>query len=173
MESIFPEENWVLCLELQKYFTKDMPQSLTQIFIHLIFATKKRQPRITPKIEDRLFSYIGTICSEMGASPIQVGGYRNHVHVLFLMPKYVTLVDLVKKIKATSSIWIKTQGPEFHDFYWAEGYAAFSTDKYGTDAIARYIQNQEAHHTRTQFENELESLLEQEEIPYDKRYLWD
>jgi REP element-mobilizing transposase RayT len=150
-----------------------MPQSLTQIFIHLIFATKKRQPRITPEIEERLFSYLGTICSEMGATPIQVGGYRNHIHMLFLMPKYVTLVDLIKKIKATSSIWLKTQGQEFHDFYWAEGYAAFSIDRNGKDKIVRYIQNQEAHHSKTLFESELESLLDQEEIPFDKRYLWD
>lgn len=154
-------------------FISPMPQSLTQIFIHLIFATRKREPRITPEIEDRLFSYLGTICSEMGATPIQVGGYRNHVHMLFLMPKYITLVDLVKKIKATSSIWLKTQGPEFHDFYWAEGYAAFSADRRGKNAIKRYIQNQAAHHSKTRFENELEGFLQKEEIPYDKRYLFD
>lgn len=118
-----------------------MPQSLNQIFIHLIFATKKRKPLITPEISERLFTCLGALCRDMVATPIQVGGYRNHIHMLFLMPKYVTLVDLVQKIKGTSSHWIKSQGQEFQNFYWGEGYAAFSVYRKGKDAVARYIRN--------------------------------
>ena len=49
-----------------------MPQSLTQICLHIVFSTKYRQPLIKDEIKDDLYAYIGGICREIGSIPIQV-----------------------------------------------------------------------------------------------------
>ena len=62
-----------------------MGQSLNKIYVHLVFSTKYRKPLITDSIKDELFSYLGGICKNMEYNPIQVGGYKNHVHILCLL----------------------------------------------------------------------------------------
>src|SRR5690554_3540876 len=95
-----------------------MGHSLNKIYIHLVFSTKYREPLITDSIKDELFSYLGGICKNMECNPIQVGGYKNHVHILCLLSKKIALMDLLEKVKSNSSKWIKTKGVEFENFYW-------------------------------------------------------
>jgi REP element-mobilizing transposase RayT len=103
-----------------------MGQSLNKIYVHLVFSTKHRNPLITNSIKEDLFSYIGGICKNLECNPIQVGGEKDHVHILCLLSKKIALMELIEKIKSNSSKWIKTKGIEFENFYWQSGYGAFS-----------------------------------------------
>ena len=103
-----------------------MSQSLTKIFSHIIFSTKYRVPMIDDVIEEELFSYLGGICKQLECNPLQVGGFRDHVHVLSF--KKNALMKLIEIIKKSSSIWIKTKGQDYSNFYWQGGYAAFSVN---------------------------------------------
>jgi REP element-mobilizing transposase RayT len=89
-----------------------MGQSLNKIYVHLVFSTKHRNPLITNSIKEELFSYIGGICKNLECNPIQVGGEKDHVHILCLLSKKIALMDLIEKIKSNSSKWIKTKGSE-------------------------------------------------------------
>jgi REP element-mobilizing transposase RayT len=60
-----------------------MPQSLTQIYAHLIFSTKGRQAFIDVKIRPRVHAYIATLFRDLESQFVVVGGVADHVHGLF------------------------------------------------------------------------------------------
>ena len=150
-----------------------MGQSLNKIYVHLVFSTKYRKPLITNSIKDELFSYLGGICKNMECNPIQVGGYKNHVHILCLLSKKIALMDLLEKVKSNFSKWIKTKGSEFANFYWQNGYGAFSVNPSEIEIVKTYILNQQEHHERKTFQQEFLAFLKKYDVEYDERYVWD
>jgi REP element-mobilizing transposase RayT len=80
-----------------------MGQSLVKNYIHIVFSTKYRQPLISEAIEDELYSYLGGICKKLECQPIKIGGYYDHVHILCMLSKKITLMKLVEEIKSHSS----------------------------------------------------------------------
>jgi len=85
-----------------------MPQSLSKVYTHIIFSTENRKNLIDDKIETDLYNYIGGICKDMECNPVQVGGLKNHVHILCLLSRKITQMKLLQEIKQGSSNWVKT-----------------------------------------------------------------
>lgn len=139
----------------------------------MVFCTKNRQPVIDDFIEDELFSYLGGICRNLECNPIQVGGYKDHVHILCLLSKKIALMKLLEEIKSNSSKWIKTKGSEFKDFYWQNGYGAFSVNPTEIEIVKKYIINQKEHHQKRSFQEEYLAFLNKYNIEYDEKYLWE
>ena len=150
-----------------------MGQSLVKNYVHIITSTKHRQPLITESIESELYAYLGKICKEMECHPIKIGGYTDHIHILCMLDKKVALMNLVEKAKSHSSKWIKTQGDEFLNFYWQNGYGAFSVSPSKIDIVINYIANQKAHHSKQTYKNEYRAFLKKFKVEYDERYIWD
>ncbi len=150
-----------------------MPQSLVKNYIHIIYSTKGRQPLIDRGISKELFAYIGGICKNLECNPIIVGGYLDHVHLLCTLSQKVALMKLLEETKSHSSKWIKTKGNSYTDFYWQNGYEAFSVNPADVEVVIKYIQNQEEHHTRKTFQQEYRSFLDKYKVDYDERYVWD
>ncbi len=150
-----------------------MGQSLNKTYIHLVFSTKNRKPLISKEIQDDLFSYLGGICKNLECNPIQVGGYRDHIHILCLLSKKIALMNLVEKIKSNSSKWMKTKGEQFTDFYWQNGYGVFSVNPTEIEIVQQYILNQEEHHKKISFQDEFLKFLKKYKVEYDKKYVWD
>jgi putative transposase len=150
-----------------------MPQSLAKIYIHIIFSTKHRKNLIDDDIEDSLFEYIGGICKQFETNPVIVGGYRNHVHILCMLSRKVTVMHLVQEIKRASSKWIKTKGMQYNNFYWQDGYAVFSVYAKSLPIVEKYIQNQRAHHSRVKYKREFRSLMKEIDQEFDEQYVWE
>ena len=150
-----------------------MGQSLNKIYVHLVFSTKHRKHLITDLIKGELFSYLGGICKNLECNPIQVGGHHDHIHILCLLSKKVALMKLMEEVKSHSSKWIKTKGDEFEDFYWQNGYGAFSVNPTELEIVKNYILNQEEHHKRKTFQEEFLAFLKKYNVEYDDKYVWD
>jgi putative transposase len=150
-----------------------MSQSLSKICVHIVFATKYRQPLIDERIENELFSYIGGICNSMGCIPVKVGGYVDHVHILCVLSRKITVMKLLEEIKKSSSRWLKTKFPGYSNFYWQDGYGVFSVNPYELEIVVRYIANQKAHHQKRTFKDEFRGFLKKYNVEYDERYVWD
>lgn len=150
-----------------------MGQSLVKNYVHIIFSTKYRQRLIHPPVEEELYAYMGGICNAMGCSVIKVGGYQNHVHILCLMSRKIPMMELLKELKARSSKWVKSKGAGYENFFWQDGYAAFSVNPRGVERVRAYIANQHAHHRRKEFEKEFLGFLKKYQVEYDERYVWD
>jgi len=100
---------------------------------------------------------------------LAVGGTESHVHILFHLPPKPALAKAISLLKANSSKWMGEQGK---DFSWQEGYGAFSVSSSNLEQVARYIQNQEAHHRKTSFEDEFRALLRKHGVGYDPKYVF-
>ena len=74
-----------------------MAQSLSKVYVHITFSTKNRQNLIDEGIEKYLFEYLGGICKGLDCNPVQVGGYKNHVHILCLLSKKITQIKLLEE----------------------------------------------------------------------------
>lgn len=68
---------------------------------------------------------------------------------------------------------MKTKRQSYQNFYWQNGYAAFSVNPRQIDVVKRYIENQAEHHRKHEFKEELRSFLNRYQIEYDERYVWD
>ena len=150
-----------------------MGQSLVKNYIHIVFSTKYRQPLIDDIIEAELHAYLGGICKKMECQPIQIGGFYDHVHILCMLSKKIALMKLLEEVKSHSSKWIKTKNDSYRNFYWQDGYGAFSVYPKEVDVVIRYITNQKFHHMKTSFQDEYRKILKEHEMEYDERYVWD
>lgn len=150
-----------------------MPQSLNKIYIHIVFSTKNREPNISEDIKEELFNYLGGICKSLECNPLQVGGCKDHVHILCLLSKKITLIQLIEKLKSSTSKWIKTKNKKFSNFYWQSGYGAFSVNPTEIDVVKNYIQNQEEHHKIKSFQDEYRAFLKKYDVKYSEEYVWD
>lgn len=131
-----------------------MSQSLSQIYIHIIFSTKHRMPMIDDNISEELYNYLGGICKSLDCQPIRVGGYHDHIHILCKLSKKLQLISLLEEVKKSSSKWMKTKGEKYQNFYWQDGYAAFSVNPAEVDIVISYIQGQKEHHRKKAFQDE-------------------
>ena len=150
-----------------------MGQSLVKNYIHIVFSTKHRIPLIDDAIESELFGYLGGICNNLDCQVITVGGYTDHVHVLCMLSKKIPLVKLLGELKAHSSKWIKTKGFKYQNFYWQDGYGAFSVKSKDVHIVSNYIANQKAHHNKLSFKDEYRTHLVNHGYDFDEQYVWD
>lgn len=133
-------------------------------FIHVIFATKNRLNLIPKQLEEKLWAYLRGIANNLKFKTLAVGGTTNHVHILTAIPTTVTVAEAVQKLKANSSRWMGEQGVAFQ---WQEGYGVFSVSPSLLKTAQAYIRNQEEHHAKRSFEDELRALLDKSGVPYD------
>ncbi|SMD43880.1 REP element-mobilizing transposase RayT [Aquiflexum balticum DSM 16537] len=150
-----------------------MAQSLVKNYLHIVFSTKHRQPLISPEIANELYSYLGGICNNLDCSPIKIGGHIDHIHILCLLSKKITLIKLLEEIKSHSSKWVKTKGESLKSFYWQDGYGAFSVNPTEVNTVIKYIENQAEHHKKRTFQDEYRAFLKKYKVEYDERYVWD
>ncbi len=151
-----------------------MPQSLVQIYVHIVFSTKDRTPFLhDPTFCDRLHAYMAGICKNQDCPSQRVGGVEDHVHILCRLSKTLDVSALIRELKRDSSKWVKDENPELADFYWQNGYGAFSVSPSHVEALIEYIANQVEHHRHESFQDEFRRLCQKYGLEIDERYVWD
>lgn len=150
-----------------------MPSTYANLLFHIIFSTKDRQPFINKEFRDELHPHIGDIILDLGGKPIEIGGVEDHVHILAKLPATLSIADVLRVIKANSSKGAGERPDLVKMFAWQTGYAAFTVSKSQSEAVRKYIRNQEARQRKKSFKEEIVILLDKNEIEYDERYLWD
>jgi putative transposase len=150
-----------------------MPQSLSKVYVHIVFSTKNHSPFIKSNVENELFAYIGGVIRDNGGILMKINAVPDHIHILSTLPKNISQSKFLEEIKRNSSLWIKTKGKNYTKFAWQRGYGIFSVSSSGLNSISNYIQNQKKYHQKISFKEELICLLKEFGIDYDEKYLWD
>ena len=150
-----------------------MPQSLSNILIHLIWSTKDRHPWLNPGIREKTHAFIAGAVRQCDCEAYRVGGVADHVHLAVRLSRTLSVADLVKEVKTASSKWVKTQDATFHEFAWQQGYGVFSVGMSQKETLLHYIETQEEHHRTRTFQDEYRDFLTKYGIEYDERYVWD
>ncbi|MCI0331990.1 MAG: IS200/IS605 family transposase [Planctomycetes bacterium] len=151
-----------------------MSQSLAQIYIHIVFSTKNRQPFLKDRaFRERTHAYLKGICENQGSPSLRVGGVEDHVHILCRLSKTLDVSTLIRELKRDSSKWIKETNALLADFYWQQGYGAFSVSPSHVPGLDEYIGNQDDHHRHESYQDEFRRLCKKYGIEIDERYVWD
>ena len=82
-------------------------------------------------------------------------------------------MTLVQKIKAHSSKWMKTKDTSLANFFWQDGYGAFSVNPSQLKVVIDYIKNQHEHHRKKDFKEEYRGFLSKYKVEYNEDYVWD
>jgi REP element-mobilizing transposase RayT len=140
-----------------------MSDTYSSLLVHCVFSTYRREPTIPTALKRRLWSYMGGIARACEMKALAVGGTRDHVHLLLSLPPKLPVSKAIQVIKANSSKWINDEMGT-RGFAWQKSYSAFSIGISQVDETVRYIDNQEQHHMKMQFDEELNRILQRHGI---------
>jgi len=110
---------------------------------------------------------MGGIIGRLKGQSLLVNGPKDHVHLLFVLPAALSLSEMMDKVKANSSKVANERWPAV-GFAWQIGYAGFSVSPSKIEEVRNYILNQEAHHRKLTYEEEVAALLKRHGVKYDK-----
>jgi putative transposase len=134
--------------------------SYTKIWVHLVFSTKNREPLLTKQIRQEVCKHIAANCKEKGISLKAVNGYTDHLHCLILLGREQDVSKVSELIKGESAFWINHRKLTVGDFFWQDEYFAVSIGESQVQAMVNYINNQEQHHMKKAFKEEVKELMD-------------
>ncbi len=150
-----------------------MPNTYSQIYIQVVFTVKGRQNLIQKGFKDELYKYICGIVNGNNQKVYAINGMPDHVHILLSIKPDISLSDLMRDIKASSSKWINSRNFVKGKFQWQEGFGAFSYSQSQLDNVISYISTQEEHHSKKTFREEYIELLNKFNIEFDHKYVFE
>jgi putative transposase len=145
-----------------------MSHTYAQNVLHVVFSTKDRRKTIAADFQPKVWAYSAGICKKLGIFVHAIGGMEDHAHFLIQVPPVMALAKAVATIKSNSSRWANEEG---HKLAWQQGYGAFSVSASIVPVVIRYIQNQEAHHRRMNFDEEFLVLLRRHGVEFDPKFV--
>jgi REP element-mobilizing transposase RayT len=134
--------------------------SWTRVWIHLVFSTKDRQAYLHQSIRRLVFEHIKQNAESKGIRLDCVNGFSDHAHCLISLGKDQTISQAAQLIKGESSYWINKNRLTAARFSWQDDYWAVSVSEGHLQAVRNYIFNQEAHHKKKSFQEEIEKLID-------------
>lgn len=145
--------------------------SYRQIFYQIVFGTKNREATIDERHCEELYKYIWGVIKNSNCKLYRINGTEDHIHIFSDIHPSISLADYVKKIKVSSSLWMKENGssPKFNG--WQEGYGAFTYSIKEKDIVIDYIKNQKTHHKSENYIDEYKRILLENGIEFDEKYL--
>lgn len=136
-----------------------MSHSLTKIWTHAIWATKTRFPFINIAIEQKVYDFMNAEFTAINSPARIINGMPDHVHCLFRLDPQITLADVIKKIKGSTSHFLNHNDLTAEKFSWQTGYCAFSVSGSVLPRVEWYIQNQKEHHSKISFQEEYAAMI--------------
>ena len=150
-----------------------MPNTYSQMYVQIVFAVLRRANAIPENHRVELEKYICGIVANKKCKPLAIYINPDHVHLLFGLHPTISVSDLTRDAKASSSKFINDKKWVAGKFNWQDGFGAFTYSKSQIDEVIKYILNQPGHHKRKTFKEEYLNMLQKNEIAYDDRYLFE
>jgi len=143
-----------------------------QILYHIVFRTKGSEKTIRQNHRDELYKYIWGIIKSKKCHLFRINGMEDHIHIFSDLHPSVALADYVREIKSSSSKWMKSSGlfPEFKG--WGIKYCALTYSFRDRDMIINYIKNQQEHHKKESFQDEIIRFFKEQGINLDEKWFW-
>ena len=143
----------------------------TQILYQIVFGTRSRRKVLLKKNREELFKYINGLLAAKRCHLYRINGVEDHIHIVTHLHPSVSLASLVKDIKLASTHYIKQKNlfPKFQG--WQAGYGAFTYSIEAKDNLINYVKNQEIHHRKISYEDELIDLLTKSKVAFEMKYL--
>ena len=142
--------------------------SYSRVWLHLIWATLERRPLLAKGPAAKVSAYLSQYAAEKGIYMKINYVNPDHVHALVDLPTHLCIEDGMQLLKGGSSHWINESKLLPGKFGWGRGYGAFSVSQSGAAEVAKYIADQEEHHRKKSFGEELKRLVERYELRWQE-----
>lgn len=150
-----------------------MANTYSQLYIQVVFAVKGRQNLISKNNKDEIYKYITGIITNQKQKLITINGMPDHIHILVGIKPDISLSDLVRDIKSSTSKFINEQKWINGKFEWQTGFGAFSYGHSQLTNIIKYIENQEEHHKTKTFKEEYIQFLQLFNVDFKNEYVFE
>jgi putative transposase len=145
-----------------------------QLLYHVVFSTKNRKPYLQNReFREEVFRYMAGTIEGLGAKSLIVGGFIDHAHLLTRIPAKECVSKFIGQLKSSTSLHINSNSNRILKFGWQDGFGVFTVSSSQKDPVYHYIANQEEHHSGRSFEEEYRKLLEENDVMYDEKFLFD
>lgn len=134
--------------------------SHVRIWVHLVFATKNREQLLKKEIREDVHNHVIENCKTQGIFLKAINGYTDHLHCLISLGKDQNIAKVSQLIKGESSFWINKNKLIPGQFAWQDDYFAISVSESEVKSVVDYIQNQEKHHAKKSFDEEVNQFLD-------------
>ena len=134
--------------------------SYVRIWIHAVFSTHERMRILNKEGRDRLFVHIKERCKEKNIYLDFIGGYTEHIHLLISLGKTQNIADIMQQIKGESSFWANKNKIFPYKLKWQDDYFAASISHSQIETVRKYISNQEIHHCKRTFIEEIDEFMQ-------------
>ena len=134
--------------------------SYTRIWIHAVWTTKNHSPYLTDEKRKLVLSHIKENAKQKGIYIDQINGWTDHLHALISLGANQSLSEVMQLIKGESSHWINKNRIIPNRFSWQDDYYGVSVGQAERSMLRHYISNQEIHHRKTSFQEELTKFLQ-------------
>lgn len=149
------------------------PNTFTKLYVHCVFSPKGRDSLMKKPLREKIQKYIYGVIKEKKCNPIAINGTEDHLHILVGFTPTISISDLIRDIKRSSTLYINENHLLFYKFSWQEGYGAFTVVYSELDKVFKYILNQERHHSTQNFRDEYRQILTEKGIEEFDNYLFE
>jgi putative transposase len=123
-----------------------MPYS--QLFYHVVWATKNRALLLTPDIEPTIYNFLRSKAIGLGGIVFSLNGMTDHVHLVVSIPPKIAVARFIGQVKAVASTKFNKSIPNAPPFFWQEEYGVFSFDSKRLPNYIAYVERQKEHHAQ-------------------------
>mgnify|MGYP006165422455 CR=1 FL=1 len=134
--------------------------SYLKIWIHIVFSTKNREPLMSLETKQIVCDHIRANCKEKDIYLTAIDGHIDHIHCLISLGKDQSIAKVVQLIKGESSFWINKNSLTKTKFEWQDDYFAVSVSESQVEQVTAYINNQEEHHKKKTFTQEVNEFMQ-------------
>lgn len=136
----------------------------------MVFCTKNRVPYLNSKeLRKKVFQHIKANAEEKNIWLDCVNGYTDHAHCLIALGKEQTISKVAQLIKGESSFWINKNKLTADKFMWQDDYWVVGVSESHLESVRKYIRNQEEHHSKISFTDEVDTLMKKYGWSYEKK----
>jgi REP element-mobilizing transposase RayT len=137
---------------------QSMGDTWHELLYHIVWATKYREPTITPAIERHLHALMVLQAASLGCYTYACNGVDDHVHMALNIPPQLSVSHVVGQIKGASAHQINNDERRENrkTLRWQRGFGASTYARKDLPWVINYINNQKAHHKRDSTDKSLE-----------------
>lgn len=134
--------------------------SYVRVWIHAVWGTKNREHYLAKEVRSIVISHIRENARQKGIHVDRLNGHTEHLHCLFGLNADMTVAKALQLLKGECAYWINKEKIVRTTFEWADEYFAVSVSESMLDDVRLYIDNQEEHHKKRSFAQEVDDLIQ-------------
>jgi putative transposase len=138
--------------------------SYISIWLHCVWTTKNRIPFLSDSIRVDVISHIYSNARTKGIYIRQMNGYNEHLHALISLGSSQNISEIMRNVKGESSYWINKNKLTKIKFVWQDDYYCVSVCQAHSENLIEYIRNQQQHHAKVTWEEELAKLVKEDNL---------